>query len=557
MRYMTIWMAALGLCVSMLTGCATVSAVDTGKGKKVVFIAGTPSHAPGDHEHRAGSMLLSEKLKEGYPEVDSVVTYYGFPKDTSIFDGADTVVVYCDGGRGHLLNDHMEYFQTLMDKGVGLVCMHYGVETTKGEKGDKFLEWLGGYFEPNWSVNPTWEASFTGFPDHVITRGVSPFKSYDEWYFHMRFVPNMKGVTPILSTVAPESTMSRKDGLHSGNPDVRKAVAAGEPQHMAWAYERENGGRSFGFTGGHYHKNWLDDDFRTVMLNAIAWTAHMDIPATGVASSTPTEKEINANLDEKGKKIYIPVLATPLAKTESGWVSIFNGKDLEGWTPKIRTYELGENWAATFRVEDGLMTVSYDGYDNKFDRKFGHIFYKNPYSHYRFRMEYRFIGDQIEDGPGWAFRNSGIMLHSPPPEAMAKDQNFPVSIEIQLLGGDGTEERPTANMCSPGTHIERDGEVIKNHCVKSESKTFHGDQWVAIEVVVDGNDSIKHYINGELVMEYQHPQLDPGDDEAKLVIEANGGDRMLSSGYISLQSESHPVQFRNIEIMDLSKDSKE
>ena len=241
------------------------------------------------------------------------------------------------------------------------------------------------------------------------------------------------------------------------------------------------------------------------------------------------------------------------AAEDGEWVSIFNGKDLEGWTPKIRYHELGDNYANTFRVQDGLMTVSYDGYKD-FKETFGHIFYENPYSHYRFRMEYRFIGDQVHDGPGWAFRNSGIMLHSPHPASMGRNQKFPVSIEIQLLGGDGEKKRPTANMCSPGTHIERDGEVITKHCVDSESETYHGDQWVTVEVEVRGNDTIKHFINGELVMSYDHPQLDPKDEDGGKIVKARNGDRMLSSGYISLQSESHPIQFRNIEIMALPED---
>jgi len=299
MRFMTVWMAALGLCISMFMGCATVNAADTGKGKKVVFIAGSPSHAPGDHEHRAGSMLLEKALKKGLPDVETALTFYGFPKDTSIFDGADTVVVYCDGGGRHLLNDQVEFFQTLMDKGVGLVCIHYAVETTKGEKGDVFLKWLGGYFEPDWSVNPHWEANYSAMPNHAITNGVPPFVSNDEWYYHMRFVPNMEGVTPILSALPPKSTLSRPDGPHSGNPHVRKAIENGETQHMAWAYERAHKGRSFGFTGGHFHRNWQDDNFRTLVLNAIAWTAHIDVPEKGVASTTPTDAEMKENLDKK------------------------------------------------------------------------------------------------------------------------------------------------------------------------------------------------------------------------------------------------------------------
>jgi hypothetical protein len=182
---------------------------------------------------------------------------------------------------------------------VGLVCLHYAVENTAGDRGNKFLEWLGGYFEMNWSVNPHWEADYKALPTHAITSGVPAFGIGDEWYYHMRFPEDMKGVTPILSTVPPESSLSRPDGTHSGNPDVRKAVANGEPQHMAWAFDRPNGGRSFGFTGGHFHKNWQNDNFRTLVLNAIAWTAKLDVPEGGVPSKTPTDEEMKANLDEK------------------------------------------------------------------------------------------------------------------------------------------------------------------------------------------------------------------------------------------------------------------
>ncbi len=230
------------------------------------------------------------------------------------------------------------------------------------------------------------------------------------------------------------------------------------------------------------------------------------------------------------------------------WISLFNGKDLDGWSPKIRGYEFGDNFADTFRVEGGMITVSYDEYES-FDNKFGHLFYKTPYSHYRLRIEHRFIGEQAPGGPGWAIRNSGVMLHCQDPASMTKDQEFPVSIETQFLGGDGTNDRPTCNVCSPGTHIEMEGALVKRHCNNSTSKTFHGDQWVVAEIEVRGGDSIKHYVNGELVLEYEKPQLDPKDKDAKPLLK--GDDVRLSSGYISLQSESHPVQFRKVELLVL------
>jgi hypothetical protein len=236
------------------------------------------------------------------------------------------------------------------------------------------------------------------------------------------------------------------------------------------------------------------------------------------------------------------------AAGEVGWVSIFNGKDLEGWTPKIRYHALGENWKNTFRVEDGVMKVAYDGYE-KFDETFGHIFYKTPYSHYKFRMEYRFVGEQCPGGPGWALRNSGIMVHGQDPATMAVDQDFPVSIEVQLLGGDGEKERTTANLCTPGTNVVLNGELFTPHCVNSRSKTYHGEQWVKVEVEVKGNEFIQHFINGEAVFEYEKPQLDPKDEDAQKLIK--DGNLLLSGGTISLQSESHPVEFRNIEILVL------
>lgn len=238
------------------------------------------------------------------------------------------------------------------------------------------------------------------------------------------------------------------------------------------------------------------------------------------------------------------------AGDDSAWISLFNGKNLDGWTPKIRYYKLGENFADTFRVEEGLLTISYRGYRD-FDNSFGHIFYKTPYSHYRLRMQYRFIGEQMHDGAGWAFRNNGIMIHSQSPESMSLDQEFPVSIEVQLLGGNGKRDRNTGNMCSPGTHIVINDKLKKRHCINSSSKTFHGDQWVTVEVEVQGSDSIKHFINGEQVMVYEKSQYDTKDKDAKPLLNNVNGVVDLAGGYIALQSESHPTQFRNIEILPI------
>jgi len=235
---------------------------------------------------------------------------------------------------------------------------------------------------------------------------------------------------------------------------------------------------------------------------------------------------------------------------EKGWVSLFNGKDLTGWTPKIKGYELGENFGNTFRVEDGVMKVSYDQY-NKFDRKFGHLFYKDKFSHYRLRIEYRFVGEQCPGGEGWATRNSGVMLHCQLPDSMAKDQDFPVSIEVQFLGGLGKGPRTTGNLCTPGTHVVMNGELIKRHCTNSKSRTFDGDQWVTAEVEVRGDKTIKHFINGEEVLTYEQPQYDDGDATARPQIK--DGQKLIKEGYIALQSESHPIEFRKVELLPLKE----
>lgn len=248
--------------------------------------------------------------------------------------------------------------------------------------------------------------------------------------------------------------------------------------------------------------------------------------------------------------VMVAVTTASEAADSEGWQPLFNGKNLDGWKVKIKGYELGDNYADTFRVEDGVLKVAYDKYE-KFDGKFGHIFYEKPFSHYVLRVEYRFVGEQTPGGPGWAFRNSGIMIHGQSPESMGKDQDFPVSIEVQLLGGSGKGTRHTANVCSPGTNFVQDGKLITSHCNNSTSKTYHGDQWVTVEVEVHGNKLIRHRVNGEQVFEYEKPQLDPNDADAKKLIV--DGKVMLEGGSISLQAESHPCEFRKIEIKVLDE----
>lgn len=267
--------------------------------KTVVFIAGGPSHGYGSHEHYAGCRLLADTIQKANPDIRCEVLRNGWPQDDSILDSAQSIVIYADGGGGHPANKHLDRLEPLMKKGVGLVCIHYGVEVPKGDIGNKFLEWLGGYFETHWSVNPHWTAKYESLPNHPIARGVKPFEANDEWYFHMRFRPEMKGVTPILSAIAPASTMERPDGPHSGNPDVRRAVAKQEPQHTAWAFERQDGGRSFGFTGGHYHWNWGHPSILKLVSNAIVWTTHTDVPPDGLAAPSLGLERLQENQDEK------------------------------------------------------------------------------------------------------------------------------------------------------------------------------------------------------------------------------------------------------------------
>lgn len=270
--------------------------------KKVVLTAGTPSHGPGEHEHNAGIQLLNACL-QGHPGL--LTTYYlnGWPKDPTAYDNADAILIYCDGGGGHpfVQSDHLKIIDSKVKNGAGIGCLHYGVEVPKENGGPEFLRWIGGYFETHWSVNPHWFAEFKSFPAHPVARGVKPFGAQDEWYYHMRFPEGMKGVTPILTALPPESTLTRPDGPHSGNPAVRVAVKdRKEPQHVMWVFERPDGGRGFGFTGGHFHKNWAGEDFRKVVLNAIAWMAHAEVPADGVESAV-TPDQLNANLDPKGR----------------------------------------------------------------------------------------------------------------------------------------------------------------------------------------------------------------------------------------------------------------
>jgi hypothetical protein len=248
------------------------------------------------------------------------------------------------------------------------------------------------------------------------------------------------------------------------------------------------------------------------------------------------------------------VFSAQFALAQKGWINLFNGKDLKDWTVKIAKHDLGENYANTFRVEDGIMKVSYDGYPS-FDNQFGHIFYKKPYSYYLLKVEYRFVGEQAKGGEGWATRNSGAMLHGQDPKTMLKDQDFPISIEAQFLGGDGKNERHTGNLCTPGTTVEIDHKLFSPHCLNSTSKTYHGEQWVTAEFLVLGDSVIKHIINKETVLVYTKPKIG-GGNVANFDPKVKQDGKALTGGYISLQSESHPIEFKKVALFDLAPYAK-
>ncbi len=245
---------------------------------------------------------------------------------------------------------------------------------------------------------------------------------------------------------------------------------------------------------------------------------------------------------------------------KENWIKLFNGKDLTGWDIKIAKHKLNENFGNTFRVENGIMRLAYDQYKT-FDGKYGHMYYKTPFSYYKIRFEYRFVGNQTPGGDAWNVRNSGIMVHSQSAASMGKLQDFPVSIEIQLLGGLGQGERHTANLCTPGTQIEMNGKLVTEHCIDSHSKTYDGDQWVTVEAEVLGDSVISHIIAGDTVLQYNKPQVSPDfvgtgyswekanvKDADKWKLKAG---QLLKEGYIAVQAESHPIDFRKIELLNL------
>lgn len=245
--------------------------------------------------------------------------------------------------------------------------------------------------------------------------------------------------------------------------------------------------------------------------------------------------------------------AGPLASGpgDTAWVALFNGTDLSGWTPKIRGWEAGEDPLGTFRVEDGLLTVGYEGYE-RFEDRFGHLFHDVPYARYRLRVEYRFVGEQAAGGEAWAFKNSGVMFHAQSPWTMLRGQDFPIALEAQLLGGRGTDERPTGNLCTPGTHVEIDGARVEDHCIRADAPTFHAREWVTLELRVDADSDIAHLVNGDVVLRYARPVVGGGAVNGyDPAVKVDGAP--LREGFIAVQSESHPIQFRSVLIRQLGR----
>ena len=292
-RMLSVGLALAGLALA----AGPVPAAEGGK-KQIVFVHGAASHGYGGHAYGPAFRMLARMLNEGVPAVNAVVVQDD--KDLAPLDTADAIVLGSDGG--NLVKKLGDRLEPLMAKGVGLACIHYTVDPTDKKAIERLIAWIGGAYEQNWSVNPSWDADFKAFPDHPAARGLKPFKIGDEWYYHMRFAAEMKGVTPILQAVPPESTRQGKDGPHSGNPTVRSRTGMAEV--VGWVYERPGGGRGFGFTGMHTHWNWAQDGFRTTVLNAIAWTAKAEVPKGGVPSKTPTLEDLEKDLQQERPKNF-------------------------------------------------------------------------------------------------------------------------------------------------------------------------------------------------------------------------------------------------------------
>lgn len=294
--FIAVVLAALSLCLISATARAAQDA-PSGAKKKTFLLAGGPSHGFGAHDHLSGCHLLAKRLNDANLGIEATVIQ-GWPKEKNALEGAAAVIMYCDGGGGHMALTHTRELNALYDAGAGIGCIHYAVEVPKGKPGENWLKYMGGYFETHWSVNPHWVGKFNKLPQHPVANGVRPFTTNDEWYYNMRFREGMQGVTPILSAIPPDSTRQGKDDAHGGNPDVRKGVGKNQAEHVVWVSENANGSRGFGCTGGHVHWNWAQDDFRRSILNAIVWVAKVEVPKDGVQSARPTVDEMLTHHDE-------------------------------------------------------------------------------------------------------------------------------------------------------------------------------------------------------------------------------------------------------------------
>lgn len=347
------------LFVLMCVCSASLTPAQNTAKRKILMMAGNPSHGYGAHEHYAGLKILQESIEASSAAVD-VTVIKGWPEDESIVDEADAIVIYCDGGKRHLAMNHRAKLREVLNKGCGFVCIHYAVEMVPGQPGADWVEFLGGHFEIDYSVNPHWVGNFDSLPEHAVTRGVQPFATNDEWYFHLRF-SDQGTVTPILAAVAPETTMVRKDGAHSGNPHVRKSVARGEKQTVAWTYDRPDGGRSFGFTGGHYHWNWGNDDVRRLVTNAIRWTAGDEIEPAG-SSLGKDSVNIDAlleNQDYDAPKNFSPAdkakeFNLTTTETEAN-VTTTPGDSQRAAVNALAGIELGDGLAATLSASEPVL----------------------------------------------------------------------------------------------------------------------------------------------------------------------------------------------------------
>ncbi len=545
------WVALCSLAAGMVLAPRDALAEDAAKiadvaTKKIVFIAGRQSHGFGAHDHQAGCMLLAKAVNENVPGAKAVVFTGGWPKDDAALDDADCIVMYGDGGGGHMVMKKLERMADIAKKGTGIVCIHYAVEVPKGDAGDFFVDWIGGYFEAHWSVNPHWTAAFKELPNHPVARGVRPFAINDEWYYHMRFRGDMKGVTPILTAVPPDSTRQRGDGPHSGNPTVRARL--GKSEHVAWTAERPDGGRGFGITGGHVHWNWGHDDFRKLVLNAVVWCAKMEVPESGVSSKSLTPDDLLANHDEKVpdnfdktriEKMFAEWRAAREALTsattnnaadnapadakadEEGFKPIFDGRSLEGWdgNPKF--------WS----VKDGAITGQTTP-DNPTKGNTFIIYKGGNVADFELRLSYRIVAG-----------NSGIQYRS-------KDfgdwvvGGYQADFEAgKTYTGILYEERKTRGVMAQRGEKVVFGEDGKREVVGSVGKSediqasIKHEDWNEYTIVAKGPE-LKHVINGKTTIEVT-------DNDPK---------KFAAEGILALQLHQGPpmiVQFKNVRIKEL------